>query len=115
MNQTTALQHAHTLWGNRAMVRKGPFTSSPQIRAAAKQAQADLIARRATGERGLVPGINRQNAISLRYQYAVGVDYGYAFHVYGQGDSWDEAFASAINTASNSSVGRIRRARRAAR
>ena len=94
-----ALTAARALWGGRARVRKGLIATSPQIRATAKQAKADLLARRAKGERGLVPAIERHSATACRYQYAVGIDLGYAFQVHGQGDSWDEAFADAAKRA----------------
>jgi hypothetical protein len=115
MTRQQAQREAQKRWGARGIVRAGEALSSPEKRATAKQALDCGKTRRDAIDKEVQDRLNaedwyralmaeRKQCIeqikgasgwNCYYKFAVGKDAGIAFHVDGQGDTWEEAFAQA--------------------
>jgi hypothetical protein len=115
MTRDQAIKQAIKRWGKRAIVRACQTLSSPEKRAdagerfrAAKDridaidaeikdrlAALDWYQSLTTERRMLRLAQNVAAAERCHYKFAVGRDTGIAFHVCGQGDTWEQAFAAA--------------------
>lgn len=115
MRISTALKRAATKYGEKAYVRDSKYISSPGARASASaRLKAHRAAKPARPTTNDVPGgrtgeewVEYRLAVrawktkedellgaALYYRYAVG-ELTWAFHVYGQGDTWEEALQKA--------------------
>jgi hypothetical protein len=105
MNAKQALAQARKRWGKKAAVEDYRVPSSPEIRAEAK-AELERIKAMPTDDlskdelREVRKKADAARSTSWRFRYSVGYIDGIGglmsvFHVSGQGDSWDEAFAKA--------------------
>jgi len=99
MNAKQALAQARKRWGKRAAVEDSKRESSSQIR---DEATAELKRLKEIKDRTpeQQTQYERARGRSWHYRYQVGevtVVFGAfaAFHVYGQGDTWEEAFTKA--------------------
>lgn len=117
MTREQAMKEARKRWGARAMIRAHERLSSPEQReAAAAEVRAmkdrrDAIEReinerlaaldwyqQLTAERkDVVKNIEQNRWRQAYYKFAVGSDMGFAFHVRGSGDTWEQAFANATS------------------
>lgn len=116
MTRDQALRQAQKRWGKRAAIRAEGELSSPEKRAAAKERKDTLRSQKAELEaeitrREVAAGIPEVRAQiqalskpitsemweSMRYRFTVGSVDGVigAFHVKGQGDTWEQAFDAA--------------------
>lgn len=117
MTRDKAQREAVKRWGKQGIVRASESLSSPEKRAAARKLfdaskariagidaeikerlaqldwyQALLAEKRSLKDQwGQIQGTGHLSY----YKFSVGKDIGYAFHVCGNGDTWEEAFADA--------------------
>lgn len=115
MTREQAQREARKRWGTRALIRAGEKLSSPESRASALQRLRDNRDRRDAIDSEVQRRLNEMDwykALMLErracaeavkhgtgwacyYKFSVGCDVGIAFHVKGQGDTWEEAFEAA--------------------
>ena len=100
MNIRGALREARKRWGERAIVRDSQHPSTSEFRQNARDAY-DLL-KMGPVEPGTDKAVRKSELATLRgqmmnYRFAVGERMPYlgAFHVIGQGDTWEEAFRMA--------------------
>lgn len=116
MTREQAMREARRRWGGKALIRAAAALSSPEQREAARatmaEANAELTRLKAERKARLdaldwLNDLNQQIAATQQrasvatsdahyYKFAVGYDaHGFAFHVNGQGDTWEQAFSAA--------------------
>jgi hypothetical protein len=117
MTRTQALNKAVKRWGTKAMVRAGTQVTSQEKRDRARVACAELKAKRQALEQERADKLkelpwlqemnkaiqklrdaeNQMSGQAWHYKFAVGYvdDILGAFHVQGQGDTWEQAFEKA--------------------
>lgn len=122
MTRQQAEREAKKRWGAKGIIRASDSLSSPEKRNAAKALRDTCKARIEAIDAEIkqrLSQIDWYQALlaekkSLRdewgqirgtghlsyYKFSVGKDLGYAFHVCGNGDTWEEAFAEADRKAS---------------
>jgi hypothetical protein len=95
MTDKKALAEARKRWGKAANVQDRPKAPTAEQRAAAHEVMVRYKADRASVTR---EELLRSQGTALCYRYSVGEVTAYPiplFHVRGQGDTWEEAFAEA--------------------
>jgi len=115
MTRQQAIKEGRKRWGAKASLRVRDKISSPEMRATASAATAALRARKEaidaevkarlaatdwyvalqTERRQIVATLQGTEWGGCYYKFSVGETLGIGTHIYGQGDTWEEAFRKA--------------------